>query len=125
MNTHVLAQAAAILAGLRLAPFGQVRGKDFAAILPWLVDAALLACAVLAIDGSWLHRLFPPLVLLAALHMLRPVEPARWLALPGDRSVLAALLALAAVLGLTEPAVMLAALALIALNLAKSAASRG
>jgi hypothetical protein len=121
----VLAQVAAILAGLRLAPFGQVRGKDFAAFLPWLVDAALFACAVLAIDGSWLHRLFPPLVLLAALHKLRPVEPARWLALPGDRSVLAALLAVAAALGLAEPAIMLAALALIALNLAKSAASRG
>ena len=121
----VLAQAAAILAGLRLAPFGRARRKDFAALLPWLVDAALLACAVLAIDGSWLHRLFPPLVLLAGLHMLRPAEPVRWLALPGDRIVLAGLLAVAAALGLAEPAIMLAALALIALNLAKSGASRG
>jgi hypothetical protein len=121
----VLAQAAAILAGLRLAPFGRARGKDFAALLPWLLDAALVACAVLAIDGSWLHRLFPPLVLLATLHMLRPADSERWLALPADRSVLAALLAVVAALGLAEPAIMLAALALIALNLAKSGASRG
>ena len=121
----VLAQAAMTLAGLRLAPFGRARHKDFAAGLPWLLDAALFACAVLAIDGSWLHRLFPPLVLLAALHLLRPADPARWLALPADRSVLAALFAVAAALGLAEPAIMLAALALIALNLAKSGASRG
>lgn len=121
----VLSQGALALAGLRSAPFGRAGRKDSAAFLPWLVDAALLACAVLAIEGSWLHRLFPPLVLLAALHMLRPAEPPGWLALPGDRSVLAALLAVAAVLGLAEPAIMLAALALIALNLAKSGASRG
>ena len=121
----VLAQAAVILAGLRVAPFGRATGKDFVALLPWLVDAALLACAVLAIDGTWLHRLFPPLVMLAALHGLRPADPAGWLALPGDRSVLAALLVLAAALGLAEPAIMLAALALIGVNLAKSGASRG
>jgi hypothetical protein len=125
----VLAQAAMTLGDLRLAPFGapfgRARHKDFAAILPWLVDAALLACGVLAIDGSWLHRLFPPLVLLAALHWLRLADPARWLGLPADRSVLAVLLAVAAALGLAEPAIMLAALALIALNLAKSGASRG
>lgn len=121
----VLAQAAAVLAGLRLAPFGRVRGKDFATFLPWLVDAALLTCAVLAIDGTWLQRLFPPLVMLAALHGLRPAGPAGWLALPGDRGALAALLALPSALGLAEPAIMLAALALIALNLAKSGASRG
>ena len=94
-------------------------------MLPWLVDAALLACAMLAIDGSWLHRLFPPLVLFAALHGLRPAEPSGWLALPIDRSVLAVVLAVAAAVGLAEPAIMLAALALIALNLAKSGASRG
>jgi hypothetical protein len=121
----VLAQAAVILAGLRLAPFGRARHRDFVAFLPWLVDAALLACAVLAIEGSWLHRLFPPLVMLAGLHLLRPAQPARWLALAADRSVLAVLLAIAAAFGLAEPAIMLVALALIALNLAQSRASRG
>lgn len=121
----VLAQAALALTGLRLAPFGRARGKDFAAFLPWLVDAAILACAILAIEGSGLHRLFPPLIMLGTLHLMRSADPAGWLALPGDRSVLAALLAVAAAFGLAEPAIMLVALALITLNLAKSGASRG
>lgn len=113
----VLAQAAVTLAGLRHAPFGRRTHKDFTAFLPWLVDAGLFACAVLAIEGSWLHRLFPPLVMLAALRGLRQAEPTGWLGLSGDRSVLAVLLAVAAALGLAEPAIMVAALALIAINL--------
>jgi len=121
----VLAQAALALTGLRLAPFGRTRGKDFAAFLPWLVDAAILACSILAIEGSGLHRLFPPLIMLGMLHLMRSADAAGWQALPSDRSVLAALLAVAAAFGLAEPAIMLVALALIALNLAKSGASRG
>jgi hypothetical protein len=121
----VLAQAALALTGLRLAPFGRARGKDFAVFLPWLVDAAILACAILAIEGSALHRLFPPLAMLGTLHLMRSADPAGWLALPGDRSVLAALLAVAAAFGLAEPAIMLVSLALIALNLAKSGGPRG
>lgn len=121
----VLAHVALALAGLRVAPFGRARRKDFAAFLPWLVDAALLVCSILAIEGGGLHRLFPPLVMLGTLHLLRPAEPAGWLALPGDRGVLAALLAVTAGFGLAEPAIMLVSLALIALNLAKSGASRG
>jgi hypothetical protein len=122
----VLAEGVIALAGLRLAPFGRARRRtDLAALLPWLVDAALLACAVLAIDGSWLHRLFPPLVMLGMLHTPRPANPEGWLALPGDRAFLAGLLAVASGLGIAEPAIMLVSLALIALNLAKSGASRG
>ena len=120
----VLAQATAVLGGLRLAPFGRSRGKDLAASLPWLTDAALIACAVLVIEGNWLHRLFPPLVLLGALHASRGPGP-RWLELAGDRSLIAAVFAIAAAFGLAEPAIMLVALALIALNLAQSRASRG
>ena len=122
----VLAQGALALVRLRSAPFGLAkRGEGVLALLPWLIDAALLACSVLAIEGSWLHRLFPPLVLLGMLHLPRPATPAGWLALPGDRGVLALLLAVAAGLGLAEPAIMLAALALIALNVAKPGALRG
>jgi hypothetical protein len=122
----VLVQAVVALAGLRFAPFGRARRRtDLAALLPWLVDASLFACAVLAIEGSWLHRLFPPLVLLGMLHLPRPADPATWLALPGDRAVLAVLLAAAAGFGLAEPAIMLVSLALIALNLAKSGTPRG
>jgi hypothetical protein len=121
----VLAQAAAILAGLRLAPFGSARHTHPAVVLPWLVDAALLACAILAIEGTWVHRLFAPLVMLGALHANRGPGGPKWLELAEDRSLLAAMLAIAAAFGLAEPAIMFVALALIALNLAQSRASRG
>jgi hypothetical protein len=122
----VLAQAALALAGLRLAPFGRARaGSGLLAALPWLVDAAILGCSFFAIDGSWLHRLFPPLVLLGVLRMPRPADPAGWTALPGDRGLLAVLFAVAAGFGLAEPAIMLLSLALIALNIAQSRAKSG
>jgi hypothetical protein len=122
----VLAQAVLALTALWYAPFGRSRRRpELAALLPWLVDVALLACAVLAIEGSWLHRLFPPLVLLGMLHLPRPADPAGWLALPGDRALLAALLAVAAAFDIAEPAVMLVSLTLIALNLAERGTSRG
>ena len=87
-----------------------------------VVDAALLACALFAIEGSWLHRLFPPLVILGALHAFRPADRLVW---TRDRGLLAILLAVAAAFGLAEPAIMLAALALVALNAAQSRAKSG
>jgi hypothetical protein len=114
----LLAEFALGLVHLRDAPFG-ARGKGRLGILaPGLVDAVLTACAVLAIDGSWAHALFPPLVLLGALHASRP---GRWPKLPallGDRALLALVFAFAAALDLAEPAVMLAALAIVALDAA-------
>jgi hypothetical protein len=109
---------------LRNAPFPKARGRIWA-LLPGAVDLALAACASLAIEGDWLHRLFPPLVLLGALHAGRFVERPDWTSLLGDRALLAAVLAVAAVFGATEPAVMLAALLAIALNLANSRVQRG
>ena len=109
---------------LRNAPFPKARGQIWA-LLPGAVDLALAACAALAIEGDWLHRLFPPLVLLGALHAGRFVERPDWTSLLGDRALLAAVLAVAAVFGATEPAVMLAALLAIALNLANSRVQRG
>jgi len=53
------------------------------------------------------------------------VERPDWTSLLGDRALLAAVLAVAAVFGATEPAVMLAALLAIALNLANSRVQRG
>lgn len=104
------------LSQLRDAPFGARNPRRLGALTPCLVDAGLTACAALAIDGSWLHRLFPPLVLLGALHASRP---GRWpgaAALAGDRALLALGLATATALDLAEPAIMLAGLATIALD---------
>ncbi len=120
----LLADFAAGLGRLREAPFGTDR-RGLARLAPWLVDAALAACVVFAIDGSGLHRLFPPLALLAALHASRP---GRWPdagALLADRALLALLFAGAALFGFTEPAVMLATLAVLGLDAAQSRAQRG
>ncbi|WP_347303752.1 hypothetical protein V5740_03780 [Croceibacterium sp. TMG7-5b_MA50] len=77
------------------------------------VDLALLGGVASAIPGGWMDRLFPPLVLLAALHlpgaMARPWQIG-WL---GDRLALAAILALGTALSLTQPLTMVLALALL------------
>jgi hypothetical protein len=106
------------LAHLRDTPFGRGRGSRIAPLVPPLVDAAMLASAALVIDGSWLHRLFPPLVLLAALRAARPAQWPGMAVLLGDRVVLALLLAVAAAFGLAEPAVMLLALVVVGLDAA-------
>jgi len=120
----LLVQATMALAELRRAPFGAASRRFGApAVLPCLVDAALVACAVLAIDGSWPHRLFPPVVMLGALLALGRAEGCP--ALAGDRGLLALLLAAGTAAGFAEPAVMLVALALLALDLAQSRARGG
>jgi hypothetical protein len=77
------------------------------------VDLALLGGVASALPGGFLDRLFPPLVLLAALHLpgagARPWQIA-WL---GDRMALAGLLGIGAALGLAQPVTMIAALALL------------
>jgi hypothetical protein len=121
----LLVDAVAGLAQLRDAPFGRTKRRSLTGLLPWLIDATILACAVLSIEGSWLHRLFPPLVLLGTLHALRPATRSNWAILPGDRGLLAVLLAIAAAFGVVEPAIMLLALGLIGLNVAQSRRERG
>ena len=103
---------------LRSAPFGPSGNRRLAALASGVVDAALAAVAVLAIDGDWINRLFPPLVLLAALHAGRPGGWPGIAALLGDRTVVALLLAVAAALDLAGPAVMLLALLVIVLDAA-------
>lgn len=121
-----LAYSVAGLVHLRTAPFGVYgRWERLQGVLPWLVDAALLACALLAIEGTWLHRVFPPLVMLGTLWATRPEALPDWTALTGDRGLLAVLLAIAAGLGFVEPGVMLVSLLLLALNLARSGAPSG
>ena len=87
---------------MRLAPLQEIA-----------VDLALLGGLASAIPGESLDRLFPPLVLLAALHL--PGAGARpwqigWLQ---DRLALALVLAAGTALGLAQPITMLLALVLL------------
>src|SRR5690606_15017882 len=59
-----LALAGGELAHLRRAPFGNALPGGFAAAMPWMVDGALLVCAILAGEGDGLQRAFGPLVLI-------------------------------------------------------------
>lgn len=114
----LVVEFSASLLHLRDAPFGHAGRRYLALLAPWPVDVALTVSAALVIDGSWLHRLFPPLVLLAGLHAC---HPARWpgaAALLGDRALLAIILAGAAAFDLAEPAVMLLALLIMLLDAA-------
>lgn len=114
----LVAEFAGGLAHLRDAPFGRRQRRPLASLVRGLVDATLVAAAALVIDGSWLHRAFPPLMLVAVLHAS---QPARWpgvAALLGDRALFAFALALAAAFGQVEPAVMLLALLIVVLDAA-------
>lgn len=112
----LLAEFAVGLIHLRDAPFVAPRKDRLGVLVPCLVDAALTACAALAIGGDWLHLLFPPLVLLGALHASRAGQWPNLAAALGDRALLALLFALAAVFDAVEPLVMLVALVIIALD---------
>ncbi|OYW45239.1 MAG: hypothetical protein B7Z08_03320 [Sphingomonadales bacterium 32-68-7] len=90
-----------------------------------LTDAALVACAALAIPGETVHRLFAPLVLIAALRASRIAGWPGAAALLGDRALLAVGFAAAAGFGRTEPAIMLAGLAILLLQIAREPAKVG
>lgn len=114
------------LSRLAEAPFGRGRQPRLPeAAFGVLVDVALGGAAILAIEQDWFHRLFPPLVLMALLRVLRPEERSGAAALIGDRLLLALALMFAAALGVTEPAVMVLALGLIVLEAAKMLEGRG
>jgi len=91
------------------------RRRALALRLLW--DLALLVIGVFAIEGSRVHRLFPPLVLLGLWRASPSAPESGWRALAADRGLLAAVLTLAAVWGLTEAAFMAVALVLLALRL--------
>lgn len=80
------------------------------------LDLAILAAGVLAVSGTWLERGFAPLVLLAALYSMPPQGPA-WFTRWRDRGLAAALVAVGALAMTAQAGLMLAALAVLALNL--------
>lgn len=121
----VLAALGALLAEFTIgfallgdAPFGANEGRRADRFQSWLVDAALTTSAVLAIDAEGVQRLFPPLALLGVLLACRPQAWPGAASLLGDRALLAICFAVASGFGLAEPAIMLASLAVLALDAA-------
>lgn len=102
------------MAKLGIAPFGKLRR------LPWsrkLVDVALLAQGIMAIDGLHHRTLFPPLVLVSALLLLDRRASRGWLEPMRDRMLLAALLACLSAVIPPEQAIMFAALLVLTTNM--------
>jgi hypothetical protein len=87
--------------------------------LRWLVDVALLASGVIAIEGDRLEQLFAPLVMLAAFH-LKPAHPVARLLSLRDRGLIALVIAAGALLHSAQAGVMLAALLLMVLGILQS-----
>jgi hypothetical protein len=84
-----------------------------------LIDAAILVCGVLAIEGDWIERIFAPVVLLAALYGGPLAAASKWESLR-DRGLVAAVIAAGAFAFSTQVGVMVAAVAMLALNIGQS-----
>ena len=87
--------------------------------LPWLVDLSFFASGILALHGIWPHRIFPPLVAIALLHIARGRHKG-WLGSLRDRALLAAIVAVVGASGGVEAGIMLVALLLAGLSLLPS-----
>ena len=99
-------------------PFAQAGGRGaIVRFFPKTVDAVLLIGLGSAIAADWPSRLFPPLVLLAALHAPGADRRPWHIAWAGDRMVLAALLAIGTALGLAQVSTMAVGLALLVSDL--------
>ena len=117
-----LALGAAVVAGhsavltkrLQAVPFGDAGHLGRVVLLP---DLALLACGILALGGPWHQRIFPPLILFAALRLLPFTGERAWLRLLRDRLLIALMLAAAAASGMLERGIMLAGLLALLPNL--------
>jgi hypothetical protein len=107
----ILARAAQELAALRQAPFGRA-GLRQPMVAAAVTDLAITLCACLAIEGTWLQRLFPPLLLMAAMHL---PATSTFAAAVRRRPLLAAGLAVATAFGFAEVAIMGIGLALVIL----------
>jgi hypothetical protein len=93
---------------------GLQRGREkVRLLLPALrrvIDAGLLACGYLGVDGRWFRQLFPALVLVLGLNLPGPGGKTRWWhAALADRALVAALMAAVALVTSPEVAMMLAA----------------
>ena len=118
----VMGQAAILLSRLQSAPFGKTGKVTLVTLVP---DIALFACSFLAIEGAWFERLFPPLMLLAVLRFLPFHGDREWMRILRDRLLIAVILALAAGVGLQQPATMIAAFLALLPNLRIFGANRG
>lgn len=106
--------AAILTRRLQSAPFGNAGRMGMVLLLP---DLALLACGILAIEGPWHQRLFPPLILFVALRLLPFDADREWLRVLRDRLLIALVLAIAAAVGQLERAVMLTGILALVPNL--------
>lgn len=104
---------ARLLERVRRAAFQPSRLPRWLGTLP---DAALLIAGTLGIDGALHRQLFPPLVMLIALRLMPPVG--QWRAAIADRALAALAIALAALGGAQEIAIMAWALLALAAGFA-------
>ena len=126
VGATLVGELGGVLGRLKLAGFRRKRkGLDWINIARLTVDVGLVAVSFLALEGAWFERLFPILVLVGLL-LARPADLLRNSgALVADRALIGLVLAIAAALGLAEPAIMLLALAVLGLYFAASRVERG
>ena len=102
------------LSRLVVAPFGRIRRLP---VLRFVIDAALLALGVMAIDSLFHRSIFPPFVLVGGLLLLdRGILP-NWLEPLRDRMFVAASIAVLALFTTPELAIMLTGLLVLAANI--------
>lgn len=93
--------------------------------LRFMLDAAFVAVATLAIPGALHRRLFLALLPVGLLHVPLPEGARNWRKLPGDRALLGAALAFAVGFDFAEKGWMVLVLLLLALRIRMPSAQRG
>lgn len=81
--------------------------------LAWFLDLCFLASLALLLSGKLPDRLFPPLVLLALLHLSAEIFGDKWGKFMQDRMILAGVLVAASIFGLLLPAIQLSSVVLL------------
>ncbi len=89
------------------------------------IDIIIILAGVFSIDGVWFRQVFPPLVLVTALHAKPPAETDLPFMALHDRSVVALIALAGAAMHSAEMGIMAAALAVIAANIALRLRQRG